>query len=63
MTKTVIIHDVPSADLSTVLTDLERDGYNTSYYLEPDGEFTVIGTKEMKNAASETSTKKKSGTA
>jgi len=50
MTKTVVIHDVPSAELSTVLADLERDGYNTSYYIEPDGEFTVIGTKEVPNA-------------
>ena len=51
MTKTVVIHDVPSDELATVLADLERDGYNTSYYLEPDGEFTVIGTKEVKDAA------------
>lgn len=52
MTKTVVIHDVPASELSTVLADLERDGYNTSYYLEPDNEFTVIGTKEVPGAAS-----------
>lgn len=50
MTRTVVIHDVPPSELGTVLADLERDAYNTSYYLEPDGEFTVIGTKEVPNA-------------
>jgi hypothetical protein len=46
-TKTVIIHDVPKDELSTVIADLQRDGYNTSSLLEPDGTYTVTGTKEV----------------
>ncbi len=47
MTKTVVIHDVPPSGLQQVLNDLKSEGYNTSYYLEPDGNFTVVGTKEV----------------
>ena len=47
MTKTVIIHDVPEQDLAQLMADLESEGYNTSSYVEPDGEYTVIGTKEI----------------
>ena len=47
MTKTVVIHDVPPDQLQDVLNDLKSEGYNTSYYLEPDSEFTVVGTKEL----------------
>lgn len=51
MTKTVVIHDVPASELSQVIEDLKSEGYNTSYYLEPDSEFTVVGTKEVNKAS------------
>jgi len=51
MTETVVIHDVPATMLQQVLDDMKSEKYNTSYYLEPDGEFTVIGTKESPLAA------------
>jgi len=51
MTKTTIIHNVPSDKLQSVLNDFKDEGYNTSYYLEPDGEFTVIGTKEVPDSS------------
>ena len=51
MTKTCVIHDVTPADLNTVLADLKRDGYNTASYQEPDGDYTVIGTKEVPDSA------------
>lgn len=47
MKKTVVLHDVPSSDLQDVLNDLKSEGYNTACYLEPDSEYTVIGTKEI----------------
>jgi hypothetical protein len=47
MTKTIVIHNVPPSDLQQVIDDLKSEGYNTSYYLEPDSEFTVVGTKEV----------------
>ena len=46
-TKTVIIHDVPKDELDIVIADLERVGYTTSSLLEPDGTYTVTGTKEV----------------
>lgn len=46
MKKTVIIHDVPAEDVAQVEGDLQSEGYNTASYLEPDGEYTVIGTKK-----------------
>ena len=57
MTKTCVIHDVKPNDVHTVIEDLERDGYNTTSYPEPDGEFTVIGTKEVPDS----NTKSKTG--
>ena len=51
-TKTVIIHDVPAAELSTVIADLRRDGYNTSSLLESDGTYTVTGTKDVPDGES-----------
>ena len=51
MTKTCVIHDVTPADKDTVIADLKRDGYNTASYPEPDGNYTVIGTKEVPDSA------------
>ena len=47
MTKTVIFHNVPEAAVNQLETDLKRDGYNTAKYVEPDKEYTVIGTKDI----------------
>ncbi len=58
MTKTIIVHNVPSPKLQQVLGDLKSDGYNTSYYLEPDSEYTVIGTKEVADATGTKATNK-----
>jgi hypothetical protein len=52
MTKTKIINDVPAAMLRIVVGGLQADGYQTQYYLEPDSEYTVIGTKQVSDAAS-----------
>jgi hypothetical protein len=59
MTETIVIHDVPAAMLQQVLDDLKSEKYNTSYYLEPDGEFTVIGTKESASTPGSAKTKAK----
>ncbi|MBD9355933.1 hypothetical protein [Methylomonas albis] len=47
MKKTVVIHDVPKEDLIEVEKDLKSEGYNTTHYEEPDGQYTVIGTKNI----------------
>jgi hypothetical protein len=51
-TKTVLIHDVPESELTTVVADLERDGYTVSYHVEPDGTYTVTGTKDVPDGQS-----------
>lgn len=47
MKKTVIIHDVPAGSLDELINDLKREGYNVSYYLEPDSQYTIIGTRNL----------------
>jgi len=47
MTKTLILHDVKAADLNQVLAVMKADGYNATSQLEPDGNYTVIGTKDV----------------
>ena len=42
---TVILHNVKKSELAEVVTDLASEGYAVSVLPEPDGEFTVIGTK------------------
>ena len=51
MTKTQILHNVKPEDLEQVLAVMKADGFNTSYYLEPDSEYTVIGTKDVPDGA------------
>lgn len=53
MTKTVVIHNVPKADKKTVEDDLRADGYNVTSQEEDDGEYTIIGTKEVADAKAE----------
>ena len=53
MTKTVIIHNVPKSEKKTVEDDLRADGYNVTSQEEEDGEYTIIGTKEVADAKAE----------
>jgi hypothetical protein len=46
MKKTVIIHNVPKEELQSVEDDLITEGFNTTHYIEPDSQYTVVGTKD-----------------
>ena len=60
MTKTVVIHNVPKSDKKTVEDDLRADGYNVTSQEEEDGEYTIIGTKEVADAKAEVATRQAS---
>jgi len=60
MTKTVIIHNVPKSDKKIVEDDLRADGYNVTSQEEDDGEYTIIGTKEVADAKVEIGTRQAS---
>lgn len=60
MTKTIVIHNVPKSDKTTVEADLRADGYNVTSQEEEDGEYTIIGTKEVADAKAEIATRQAS---
>jgi sulfite reductase beta subunit-like hemoprotein len=47
MKRTLIIHNVPASEKESLIADLQSDGYQTTTIQEPDGEYTVIGTKNV----------------
>jgi len=47
----VVIHNVPADKLSQVVEDLTSEGFTVTVQPEPDGEFTVIGTRSSVRSA------------
>lgn len=49
MAKTKIVTDVAEADVDSVETAMQADGYSTTRHRQPDGRFTVVGVKQVRS--------------